>query len=156
MKTSDSSQINMQASDEHTSIASTKTFNLKDDTNKLQLPVSTHQLSISNAIKSNSFLTHLHNENDTVSSKESISSDNPTLNGQKHLSPEKSSIDSEDQSIVATSIESNENKKPSNEKTDDSMTEEFYTPTILLPNDSNVQQSPNTVLSPSRTAVNSF
>ncbi len=146
----------MQASDEHTSIASTKTFNLKDDINKLQLPVSTQQLSVSNAIQSNSFLTHLHNQNDTVSSKDSISSDNPTLNGQKHLSSEKSSIDSEDQSIVATPIDSNDDKKSTNEKIDDSVIEEFYTPNILSPNYSNLQQSPNTVLSPSRTAVNSF
>lgn len=137
-KTPKSSQAHTQVLDGTTSIVTSKLVNHQNDINKLQLPVSTQNLSISNSI-----LTHLNEQDDTIPSQKSVSSDNPILD--EH---ERASVDSKDQN--------NDNKKSSSGKIDHTVNNEFYTPLMLLPNHSIAQQPANTVLSPSRTTVNIF
>jgi hypothetical protein len=145
-KTSNSSQPDTQILDEHASIATSKIFNYHNHINKLQLPVSTQQTSLFNTIQSNSFLTHLNDQNDTVSSNESIFSNIPTSDVRKRSSTKISSIYSKDQN--------NDDKKSSSEKINNTVTNKFYTPIMLSPNHSIAQQPANTVLSPSRIVVN--
>src|SRR5579862_8271256 len=95
-KTPKSSHVDTQVLHEHPSIAASKIFNHQNELGQLQLPVSAQPFSIANIIQSNSFLTHLNDQNDTVSLKESPSSDNSISYGQKHAS-----IDSDDQTKVA-------------------------------------------------------
>ncbi len=129
---------------EHASIATSRIVNHQNQINKLQLPVSAQYFSMSNIIQSTSLLTHLSDQDDTGLFKESVFIDSPTSDVQKQ-----SSIDSDNENIVATSIQNNENEKLNNQVTD-----EFHLPTILLLNHHIAQQSTNTVLSPSQSTVN--
>lgn len=153
-KTPNSSQANTQVVDEHASIATSKIFNHPNDINKLQLPVSTQHSSISNTIQSNSFLTHVNDQDDTISSKESISNDSPASDLQKRSSRKISSINSKDQNIVATPIQHNDDRNLSSGKIDNTVNNKFYTPIMLSPTHSIAQQPANSVLSPSRMTVN--
>ncbi len=134
---------------EHASIATSKIVNHQNQINKLQLPVSAQYFSMSNIIQSTSLLTHLNDQDDIGLFKESVFNDNPTSDLQNQ-----SSIDSDNENIVAISIQNNENEKLSNEKLNNQVTDEFHLPTILLLNHHIVQQSTNTVLSPSQFTVN--
>ncbi|CAF3110243.1 unnamed protein product [Rotaria sp. Silwood2] len=152
-KPSKSSHANAQLFNEHTSITTSTVFNHQNEINKLQLPVSTQYFNISNDIKSNSFLTDLNNQNSIVSYKESISNNVLKSNEEKKHSP----TNSHNQNIVKDiSIQNIENKKLSNDKIDNAITNEFHKSTILLVDHNITQQSVKSVLSPSKTTVNIY
>lgn len=148
-KTSNSSYDDTQMLGEHASISTSKIFNYQSDINKFQLPVPTQHSSISNTIQSNSFPTHLNEQNGTVSSKESISSDNLTSDVHKH-----SSIDSKDRNLVATPFQNTDDRKSSSGKIVNTVNNVIHTPIMLAPNHSIAQKPANSILSPSRTIVN--
>ncbi|CAF4372649.1 unnamed protein product, partial [Rotaria sp. Silwood2] len=152
-KPSKSSHANAQLFNEHTSITTSTVFNHQNEINKLQLPVSTQYFNISNDIKSNSFLTDLNNQNSIVSYKESISNNVLKSNEEKKHSP----TNSHNQNIVKDiSIQNIEDKKLSNDKIDNAITNEFHKSTILLVDHNITQQSVKSVLSPSKTTVNIY
>ncbi len=137
-KTPDSSQSDIQSVDKHASKAISQIMSQQNDISKLRLPISAQHLSSSNSIKSSSLLTDLHDQDDTNSSKKSISSD--------HSSVKTSSYNSENQN--------NDDKQSSNDKIDNMVNAVIHAPVMLPSNFSIAQQSANIVLSPLRTTVN--
>lgn len=147
-KTSNSLPIDTQTSDGHTSNATSKILNSQNDINKFQLPVLTEHSNISNIIQTNSSLTYLNEQDDTIPSKESIFNGNSTSDLHRHSSTKSSSIDS---NAITTPIQNNKDKKLS---VDNTVHDGFYTPIMLSPNNNIVQHPINTIISPSRSIVN--
>jgi hypothetical protein len=91
-------------------------------------------------------LNHLDDHKDIISFVKSVSSNDSMSNVPKRLSTKVSSIDSNDQNIVATSTQSDEN--------DTALIKESHIPTMISPTHIIAQQPTNTLISPSQTSVN--
>ncbi|CAF0746461.1 unnamed protein product [Adineta steineri] len=114
--------------------------------NQFQLPILTQYFNISDIIQSKSLLTHLLDQTDSISFKESILNDNSTSDLKEHLS-----IDSEDQNNITNLLYYDEDKKQLNETINNTISNEFQMTTMLALNHHLTQQSTNTMLSPSQT-----
>ncbi len=148
-KTPDSSQNDIQPVDRHVSQATSQTMSRQNDTNKLRLPISAQHINVPNSIKSTSLLTDLHDQDDTNSSKKSISSDSPPSDVQEHSSAQISPSNSENQNITGTSTQNDndndDDKQSLNEKIDNMANVVVHAP-VMLP--------PNIMLSPLQNPVN--
>ena len=153
-KTATSSQTGTEIVDKHASTSTSRISNDHNDIHKLQLPIAVQNSQISNAIQSHSSLIHLNDQEETVSSKEPISSNDIISDVHENSSTKMSSTDSKDQNIDETSAEDNADKKSFRENLNNTINNVMYTPIILSPNPSLAQILVKTIVSPSRSIVN--
>ncbi|CAF0733025.1 unnamed protein product [Adineta steineri] len=141
-----SSYVDRSMFSKHPFRATSIIFKHDDKINQFQLPILTQYFNVSDIIQYNSLLTHLLDQTDSISFKESILNDDSTSDLKEHLS-----IDSEDQTNVTNLLYYDEDKKLLNETINNTISDEFHMTTISALNHHITQQSTNTMLSPSQT-----